>query len=129
THQIVHNFYKDKPKLVRQFALLSNFIPSILIACLTFTPIGRVLMSEVMGVSGQLLDESLAVLRVFLLYALIIIWIDFCNGLILLKQQTKFMVWSQAGNVLTTLLILIVLIAVVPGWNGVVGAIAQSIGV
>ncbi len=129
THQIVLNFYKDEPRLVRRFAAVSNFIPSVLIAVLTFTPIGRLFMSGVLGVSGQLLDESLSVLRVFMLYTLIITWVDYCNGLVLLKQQTKFMVWSQAGNVLTTIAVLIALIAIVPYWNGAIGAAAQSVGV
>jgi Na+-driven multidrug efflux pump len=129
THQIVLNFYSYDPRAVRRFASVSNLIPAAAIAVLVFTPLGSWFMSTVMSVNGQLLEESLSVLRMFLLLAFVIPWVDYCNGLVLLHKKTAFMAWSQAGNVAMTILALIILIAIEPGWNGTIGALAQSFGV
>jgi hypothetical protein len=47
----------------------------------------------------------------------------------MLEGQTKVMVWSQAANVLTTLSTLIFCILLFPNMNGMIGALAQSLGI
>lgn len=128
-HQIVLNFYRKDAASVVRFTLLLSLIPSLLIALLAYTAAGPWFMQHVMGVSERLMLASLSTLRVFMLMTLVFPWLDFGNGLLMLRSQTKVMVWSQAANVCVTLLVLVLCVARTPGWNGMIGALAQSLGV
>lgn len=128
-HQIVLNFYRRDPSAVRRFAFLFNAVPAAMIAIIAFTPPGELLMKAIVGEDGDLLLESRRVLGVFVCFALAFPWVDYHNGLTMLYKKTPFMIYSQMGNVAVTIAALIVLTAVLPHWNGMVGALAQSCGV
>ncbi|WP_281886039.1 multi antimicrobial extrusion protein MatE [Paenibacillus sp. YYML68] len=127
-HQIVLNFYRKDARTVVRFAAMLAFIPALLLSLLSFTELGPWFMSSVIGVNEALMQASLQTLRVFVLLTLIFPCLDFGNGLLMLRGQTKAMVWSQAANVCTTLGALVVCIWLAPGWNGAIGALAQSLG-
>jgi O-antigen/teichoic acid export membrane protein len=78
--------------------------------------------------NSELLRGILGAMHVFMIMNLIFPWLDYCNGLIMLFNQTKFMVLSQSCNLAATLIVLIVLIFLAPGLNGTIGAWAQSLG-
>lgn len=127
-HQIVLNFYNmDKYKVFR-FTIPVSLLPALLITMMGYTPVGVWLLQNVMGVSDALLTASIEALRVFVIMSLVFPWVDFLNGMIILRGQTKIMVWSQVSNVCVTLLVLIVMIWLAPQWNGKIGALAQSLG-
>ncbi|RKN85000.1 multi antimicrobial extrusion protein MatE [Paenibacillus ginsengarvi] len=128
-HQIVLNFYRKDAALALRFALLCGFVPTILLGVLGYTPVGPWFMEHVMGVNQRLMEASLHALRVFMLMTLLYPWLDFCNGLLMLRGQTKVMMFSQAANVTVTLATLLVCVAAAPGWNGMIGALAQSLGI
>ena len=128
-HQIVLNFYRLDAAAVRRFALGANLLPAAVIALLGWTPAGKAALGLLVGAEGQLLDASIETLRIFLLFALVFPWVDYFNGLAMLHKKTRFMMGSQTGNLAVTFLALIVLTAAAPGWNGMVGALAQSCGV
>lgn len=127
-HQIVLNFHHIDPKRVRQFGLLTGFIPVTLLIIIAYTPISYWVLGHIMNVSGELLTQSLYTLRAFVLYALVMPWLDYSNGLILLRGQTKAMFRSQIANAICTFIVLVILLMIFPAWNGVIGALAQSIG-
>lgn len=127
-HQIVINFYRVDPAAVRRFVLLVGFVPAILMAAIAYTPLGALLLEHVIGVHGRLQAESLRVLQSFLLFALVMPWLDVLNGLVLVRGQTKVIVGSQSSNLAVTLLTLVIGIWISPGWNGMIGAWAQSLG-
>ena len=128
-HQIVLNFYRKDPKTVMRFTLILAFIPGCLIALLAYTSLGPWFMQNVMGVNERLMHASLDTLRVFMITTIVFPWLDFGNGMIMLRGETKVMVWSQAANVSVTLTSLVLAVMLSPGWNGMVGALAQSLGV
>ncbi|WP_230632821.1 multi antimicrobial extrusion protein MatE [Paenibacillus athensensis] len=128
THQIVLNFYRKDPRAVRRFTLSISLLPGLLIAIMAYTAVGPWLMTHVMGVSDRLMEASLDALRVLMIVTLVFPQLDFANGLIMLRGQTKIMVWSQGANVVLTLLTLVLCIWLTPGWNGAIGALAQSLG-
>lgn len=128
-HQIVINFYEQDAKLVLRFTMIFSLIPTILLIAIAFTPIGAWGLQHVMGVSGELLDQSLRALKFFIVFTLFFPWLDYVNGVLMLKGQTKVMTFSQAGNVITTITFLIVLILLIPNGSGYIGALAQSLGV
>lgn len=129
-HQIVLNFYRVDARKVKLFALMIGFIPAILIAILAYTSAGPWVLQHIMGIrpDSPLMAESLSALRFFMIMNLIFPWLDFSNGLIMLLDETRAMVWSQAANVAVTLTTLVILITVTPGWNGAIGALALSLG-
>jgi len=127
-HQIVLNFYADNPRKVRRFCTAVNLVPPLLLAMLAWTPVGTWFMRTIMGVGGDLLSETRLVLNVCLLHALAFPWVDYGNGLVMLRKRTRIMVRSQSGNVAVTLAVLTACVALVPEWNGRIGALAISLG-
>lgn len=127
-HQIVLNFHDNNPALVKKFALSIGFIPFFLLVSTAYTPLGPWVLEHLMNVTGDLLTESLLTLRAFVLYPLVMPWLDYGNGLILLRGQTKTMFRSQTANAICTIFVLCILVFFSPGWNGMVGAISQSLG-
>ncbi|MFD2115552.1 multi antimicrobial extrusion protein MatE [Paenibacillus yanchengensis] len=127
-HQIILNFYRKDAQTSKRFVFIVAWIPGILSCLLGFTAIGPFILTHVMGVSGDLLTASLHTLRILALFSLIFPWIDICNGYIMLIGQTKAMFRSQVMNVITTVTLLVVFVFLAPGWNGMIGAIAQSLG-
>ncbi|PYI56414.1 multi antimicrobial extrusion protein MatE [Paenibacillus flagellatus] len=128
-HQIVLNFYRKDAALAVRFVTLCAFVPTILIGLLAYTPAGPWFMEHVMGVNERLMTASLHTLRVFMLMTLLFPWLDFCNGLIMLRGQTKVTLLSQTANVTATVATLVLCVWSTPGWNGMIGALAQSIGI
>lgn len=127
-HQIIINFYRTDPASVRKFILMVGFIPVTLMGIIAFTPVGVLLLENVIGVHGRLQAESIRVLQSFILFALVMPWLDVLNGLVLVRGQTKLIVGSQISNLTCTLITLVICIWLAPEWNGTIGAWAQSIG-
>lgn len=127
-HQIVLNFFRVDKRTVLRFTVIVSLIPSILLGILSYTPLGPWFMQTIMGVSEPLMIASIQTLRVFMIMSLVFPWLDFCNGLILLLGQTKVTVFSQSANLSMTLIVLIICAILTPGWNGAIGALAQSLG-
>ncbi|SDO26715.1 Na+-driven multidrug efflux pump [Paenibacillus sp. yr247] len=127
-HQIVLNFYRKDARTVFRFIFLLSFIPGTLIAILAYTSLGPWFMTHVMGVNSELMHASLHAMRIFMIMTIVFPWLDYMNGIIMLRGQTKIMVFSQSANALVTVSTLFVAIWAVPGWNGMIGALAQSIG-
>lgn len=127
-HQIVINFYRIDPSAVRKFILMLGFVPALLMGLIAFTPAGVFLLENVIGVHGRLQAESIRVLQAFVLFALVMPWLDVMNGLVFVRGQTKLIVGSQIANFSFTLTTLLVCIWLAPEWNGTIGAWAQSIG-
>ncbi len=127
-HQIVINFYKQDKRAVFRFTLLVSFIPSVFLMIFAYTPIGIWIFQNIIGVSGELLDHSILALRFFVLFTLCFPWIDFSNGILMIRGQTKVMSFSQSGNVVAAVIALFILIFIYPSGGGSIGALAQSIG-
>jgi progressive ankylosis protein len=127
-HQIVLNFYPKDPAVVKRFSLSIALIPGVLISILGYTSLGPWFMMHVMGVNDELMQASLRTLRVLMILTLVFPCLDFMNGIIMLRGQTKVMIKSQSMNVIVTLTTLIICVIYTPGWNGAIGALAQSFG-
>ncbi|MFB9275777.1 multi antimicrobial extrusion protein MatE [Cohnella cellulosilytica] len=128
SHQIVLNFYNVDRKKARQFIQLASLIPLLIMALLCYTPLGLWVMHYIMGIDQLLMNESLKILRIFMIFAFVFPWLDYCNGLVMLSGRTKIMLLSQSSNVLMTFGILIFCIMFFPHLNGMIGSLAQSIG-
>ncbi|MEK3721134.1 multi antimicrobial extrusion protein MatE [Paenibacillus sp. FSL H8-0034] len=127
-HQIVLNYYKKAPHLVFKFGIIFGIMPGFFLCLLGFTPLGHWVLQNLVGINGDLLTATAQALKIFVLFSLIFPWVDFCNGIVMLRSQTGIMVWSQGSNIVMTLVVLLIGIWLVPDWNGAIGALAQSIG-
>lgn len=127
-HQIVINFYADDSRKVNQFISFISVFPPIVLSIFCFTPIGEAFLKYVIGANERLTEASLQALTFFLLMTIIFPILDYFNGLILYRGQTKVMIFSQGAHVLVTLIILIIASAVVPHWNGMIGSLSHSLG-
>ncbi|WP_121613512.1 multi antimicrobial extrusion protein MatE [Mesobacillus foraminis] len=128
-HQIVLNFYKSSSRLVTRFVLLFSNLPVLVLLIMAYSPVGTWFLRTIMGVSGELLDESLTALRFFIWMAIFFPWLDFVNGLLMVRGETRIMSFSQAGNVAATISCLLLLITFSPEKGGMIGALSQSFGV
>lgn len=127
-HQIALQFYRTDPAQVKRFVLLLGFTPALLLTAFAFTPAGEWMLTHLLGVEDRLLDESLLALRGFIPFVLIFPWLDTLNGIILSKGQTKLMFGSQTANAIVTTALIVALTLSLPGWTGILGALAQSGG-
>jgi progressive ankylosis protein len=127
-HQIVINFYGEHHALVKKFLLVVGFIPCILVAILSYTPLGELFFEHVIGVSGRLLDASIQVFKVTMLMALVFPFVDYFNGLLMVYKRTKITIFSQGANFIVTLIALIIGVTFAAQWNGTIGAIGLSLG-
>lgn len=129
THQIVLHFHQLDRQVVIRFVWLLSFAPAILLAALCYTSAGIWFLQDVMGVSDRLMAECLNALRVFVIMAAVFPWLDYWNGRVMLSGKTRMMIWSQGGNLAVTFITLTICVVLSPGWNGAIGALAQSLGV
>lgn len=127
-HQIVLNFFRAAPGTVYRFCSMLCLIPTAALGLFSFTPIGPWVLSRIMGVEGELLAASIQALRFYAVVTLAFPWIDFCNGLLMLRKQTRVMVWSQGANVLLTVSVSALCVAVAPALNGLIGVFGLSAG-
>ncbi|WP_027085280.1 hypothetical protein [Cohnella panacarvi] len=128
-HQIALQFFKSHPHLVKRFTLMLGFIPTVNLLIMCFTPVGPWMFSHVLGAEEELLQASIHALRGFLPLVLVFPWLDTLNGIVMSGGETKLMFGSQLANAVTTVTMIVVLSLALPGWNGVLGSMAQSIGV
>ncbi|GAE94319.1 hypothetical protein JCM21714_3466 [Gracilibacillus boraciitolerans JCM 21714] len=127
-HQIVINFYPKDQRSVLRFTAIMSLFPSIMLMVIAYSPAGIWIFQNIIGVSGELLDHSILALRFFVLFTLCFPWIDFANGILMIRNKTKVMSFSQTGNVVAAVAALFILIFVFPNGGGSIGALAQSIG-
>lgn len=127
-HQIVLNFYTESAAVVRRFALLINFVPVVLLGGLMLSPLGEWTLRYIMGVEGELLEASKMAMIGLALYVLCFPWVDYANGLLMWKGHTKVMTYTQISNVATVIVTLWLLLRWWPGANGLIGALALSMG-
>lgn len=129
THQLAMQFYSRDRRRTLQFILLLSLVSTSVMGLLAYSEAGVWFLQEVMGVTGRLLTESRRVLRIMMIYVFVFTWLDYSNGLAMLFGRTKILFWSQGGNFVITLIALLIGVLFTPGWNGIIGAIAQSCGV
>lgn len=127
-HQIVLTFYNENHKKVKRFTLVIGLIPVLILTIVSFTPLGHFFIENVIGANERLLEASLQALKFFLLMTIVFPMLDYCNGLLLLRSQTKIMVYSQGTHVVFVIIVLFSASTFVPHWNGMIGSMAHSIG-
>src|SRR5699024_5559211 len=128
THLLVIIFFEKDSKRVTKFTTAISLLPTVLLLIIVFTPFGNQLFATVMGVSGELFEQSILALKFFIVYTLCFPWLDFFNGILMIRRQTKVLSFSQAGNVTVTFISLFTLLHLMPNGGGMIGSLSQSLG-
>ncbi|WP_203247600.1 hypothetical protein [Sporosarcina beigongshangi] len=128
THQLVLQFYAVNKQKVVKFVIFASIIPTLLLCLLCYTPLGMAFMQGVMGADEALSLATITVLKFFIIKTLVFPWVDFLNGFLMLRRQTKKMLFAQMANLVVVVSTMVILIQLFPQLNGVNGAIAASLG-
>lgn len=127
-HQIVLNYYRRDPRIVLRFVFMISLIPAILLSTLNFSSIGTWFLQQLMGISDPLLSETKQILKICLLITMVFPWLDYANGMVMLKGQNAILVRSQIANLSVVITSLFILVSLSPAWNGMIGALSISLG-
>ncbi|MDC3416075.1 multi antimicrobial extrusion protein MatE [Aquibacillus salsiterrae] len=128
SHQVVLQFYTKHSVKVIRFMIGVCLIPSMLIGVLSFTSLGEIFMKNLMGADAELTAATIEVLKLYMIKTLVFPWIDFLNGFLMLKRKTQRMIIAQSMNLLVTVVVMVVLVRMLPEWNGKIGSLAVSLG-
>jgi progressive ankylosis protein len=128
THQLVLQFYAENKQKVVKFVIVASIIPTLLLCLLCYTPLGLAFMQGVMGADETLSLATITVLKFFIVKTLVFPWVDFLNGFLMLRRQTKKMLFAQSANLIVVIITMLFLIQLSPQLDGVNGAIAASLG-
>ncbi|SDJ77936.1 hypothetical protein [Sediminibacillus albus] len=128
THQLVLQMYQTNKQKVVRFMAAVSVLPSLLLVLLCYTPVGFWFMENVMGAKGELAAATIAVLKFFIIKTIVFPWVDFLNGILMLHRQTRKMLIAQFINLSTVIITVFLFVTYFPGWNGVSGSLAASIG-
>ncbi len=128
THQIVLQFYENNRHTVVKCIIVFSIVPSMLLAILCFTPLGMIFMEGVMGTNQILAQETLLVLKFFIVKTLVFPWVDYYGGILMLRKNTKSLLKPQLFNMAAVIVVIVPLVYLFPHLNGSTGAIAASAG-
>ncbi|EGL81481.1 multi antimicrobial extrusion protein MatE [Caldalkalibacillus thermarum TA2.A1] len=127
-HQIVINFICRDAQRVIRFSLMVSHIPLMMFLILAYTPLGIAMLQHVMGLTDDLLQESLMALKLFIVYVIVFPWVDFLHGMAMHRGNTKMIAFSQTGNVIVTGLILFILVQMFASLGGAIGTFSIGTG-
>ncbi|MEW9668315.1 multi antimicrobial extrusion protein MatE [Ammoniphilus sp. 3BR4] len=127
-HQIAINFFNKDPKTVIRFSIVLGLLPSLMLGCIAYTALGEWILRDIIGVTGNLLQESIVTLKFFILLTMLFPFLDFLNGMLILRNRTSFMFLSQICNVLTTIIMLSCILLFSSKSGGWIGTVSQVTG-
>lgn len=127
--QLVITLVRDAEsyRILRRFALLVTAVVAAGMTVLTFTPLARLYLEQVIGVSGDLAAVTLVGLRILFLIPALSCWQNFYQGLLIRRGQTGLVNAAAAAGGLTLIAGLIA--GVVAGrWGGMaIAAVATLV--
>jgi Na+-driven multidrug efflux pump len=87
-----------------------------------------IFMEGVMGTNQILAQETLLVLKFFIVKTLVFPWVDYYGGILMLRKNTKSLLKPQLFNMAAVIVVIVPLVYLFPHLNGSTGAIAASAG-
>ncbi|MTI47608.1 MAG: hypothetical protein FH761_07185 [Firmicutes bacterium] len=126
-HQVPLNFIessKDKEP-VKRFALYLGIVSSLILATLGFTPIGFYILKNLIGVSKEICNMSLDVLKVMTLLPMIVIVRQYYWGILMKKHMTKYVSNGKIVNLIALALTIFGVTLLRPGNPAIVGIIGK----
>lgn len=116
-HQVTMVFGRDpihRP-LVRRFAATVAAIATSTLLAVSFSPLGRWLLQALIQVPAELIEPSLWGIRTLSFVPLILCWIEYNTGLLLIAQATRLVSVGKTLNLLATIAFVLTLAPLLPG--------------
>lgn len=127
-HQVAMVFGRnplDRP-LVRKFAVAFALFSATLLAAISFSPVGPWILQNLISVPPEILNPTLAVVRTLSFFPLIMCWLEYNTGILLLSQSTRLVSLSKTVNLFATIAFVTFFARLLPG--SVAAPLAQMIG-
>mgnify|MGYP000860134344 CR=1 FL=1 len=127
-HQVTMMFGRnpaDRP-LVRKFAAAVAIISTTALLAVSFSPLGRWLLTNLIQAPAELIEPTLWGIRTLAFCPLILCWLEYNTGILLLTQATRLVSLAKTLNLLTTIAFVLTLAPFVPG--AIAAPLAQLVG-
>lgn len=127
-HQVTMVFARkaeDRP-LVQNFTLAVATISTALLMGIAFSPLGRWFLSSIIQVPLELVEPTLWGTRILAFFPIIICWLEYNTGLLLIIQATGMVGMGKTFNLITTIAFVLLLAPHMPG--AIAAPMAQLIG-
>ena len=116
----------DNLPLVRRFSMVFAIISTVMLITVAYTPIGQFILKELIRVPAEMLQPTLLAVRTLAFFPLIMAWLEYNTGLLLLSQSTRIVGISKATNLLATISFVVLLAPRLPG--PIAAPLAQMVG-
>lgn len=113
-------------QLVRRFAAIFAAISSATLLIISFGPLGRFILSDLIQVPVETLQPTLISVRVLAFFPLIICWLEYNTGILLLAQSARLVGIGKAVNLFATIGFVLFIAPSLPG--SVAAPLAQLVG-
>jgi hypothetical protein len=127
THQLVLNFYEQDKRRVQWLTASLSILSAVVLGSIAWTPLGDFILRRLIGIEGELLLASSAILSYFVVKVFIYPWTDYYIGIAMLRGKTKVVAWGKVVTVSVCLGLLLWFALVFPHWNGLIPARAGAI--
>lgn len=113
---------------VRRFALGYSTLSSVALLAIGFSPLGRFILINWIGVSEALLAPTLVNLQMMSALPMIIGWLEYVTGSLLLAKSTRIIGLGKVANLVGTMLAVMLAVATSGWWSMVIGPLSQIAG-
>ncbi len=127
-HQLTMVFGRSKNNLplVRRFAIGFSLATTGLLLLIALTPLGAWILTGPVDIPQELLAPTQLALRVMALFPLLIGWLEYNTGVLLLNQASKLVGLAKTLNLVSTIAFVLVLAPNLPG--ALAAPLAQAVG-
>lgn len=126
-HQVPLSFIEsEEDKIpVKRFALYLGLTSSTLMALVAFTPIGVYVLKNYIGVTKEICDLSIDVLKIMTILPMVIVVRQYYWGILMKKQLTVYVSIGKAVNLIALFITIFVVTIMKPANPAVVGIIGM----
>ncbi len=113
---------------VRRFALGFGTLSTAVLLAIGFSPLGRLILVHLIGVSEALLGPTLVNLQMMSVIPIIFGWLEYTTGTLLLAKSTRLISLGKIANLTGTMLAVTFMVANTGWWAMVIGPLSQVAG-
>lgn len=127
-HQLTMVFGRNAPNLplIRRFSIIFAIASTVVLVTIAFSPLGHYFLQELIRVPAEMLQPTLMAVRTLSFFPLIMCWLEYNTGLLLLSQATRIVGISKATNLIATITFVVFLAPHLPG--PIAAPLAQMVG-
>lgn len=127
-HQLTMVFGRSQQNLplVRKFAVGFSFVTTSLLLLVSFSPLGTWILTGPINIPQEMLAPTQLALRLLACFPLLIGWLEYNTGILLLSQSTRIVSLGKTLNLFSTIAFVLLLAPRLPG--PIAAPLAQVVG-